>query len=182
MRLVAILSLRYDKETIRKHHKSRSRTPKKSLSINHHGGHMYRKILIAYNGTPESRCALHACIRLAPGAEVEVHLLGVINLATYLMAGEFVAESAITSEKALLEQELTKGHKMLTDVGLNVITHFESGEPINVIGDLVNQLGIDLVIIAHSRKKPMALRWWRGSTDSLLVEKIPCSILVASDC
>ena len=118
---------------------------------------MYRKILIAYNGTPESRCALHACIRLAPGSEVEVHLLGVINLATYLMAGEFVAESAITSEKALLEQELTKGHKLLSDVGLNVITHFESGEPINVISDLVTQLGIDLVIIAHSRKKPLAL-------------------------
>ena len=142
---------------------------------------MYRKILVAYNGTPESRCALHACIRLAPGPEVEVHLLGVINLATYLMAGEFVAESAITAEKALLEQELAKGHKMLSDAGLKVTTHFESGEPINVIGDLVSQLGIELVIIAHSRKKPMALRWWRGSTDSLLVEKVPCSILVAGD-
>ena len=143
---------------------------------------MYKKILVAYNGTPESRCALHACIRLTPAPEVEIHLLCVINLATYLMAGEFVAESAISAEKTLLEEELQKGRKLLNDAGLRVITHFESGEPINVISDLVNQLGIELIIIGHSRKKPLAMRWWRGAVDALLVEKVPCSILVAADC
>ncbi|MFC5475853.1 universal stress protein [Paraherbaspirillum soli] len=142
---------------------------------------MYRKILVAYNGTPESRSALHACIRLTPGPEIEIHLLGVINLATYLMTGEFVAESAIRAEKHLLEQELARGHKLLTDAGLHPIDHFESGEPVNVISDLVGKLGIELVIVGHSRKKPLAMRWWRGSVDSLLVEKVPCSILVATD-
>ncbi|AMO96825.1 universal stress family protein [Collimonas fungivorans] len=142
---------------------------------------MYRKILVAYNGTPESRSALYSCIQLAPGPDVEVHLLGVINLATYLMAGEFVAESAIRAEKTLLEQELIKGHKLLSDAGIKAVDHFESGEPVNVISDLVSKLAIDLVIVGHSRKKPMATRWWRGSVDTLLVEKVPCSVLVATD-
>ncbi|HEV2041033.1 MAG TPA: universal stress protein, partial [Casimicrobiaceae bacterium] len=35
---------------------------------------MYRKILVAYNGTPESRLALDEAIRLAPDTSVEVHL------------------------------------------------------------------------------------------------------------
>ncbi len=144
---------------------------------------MYKKILVAYNGTPESRCALHACIRLAPSPEVEVHLLCVINLSTYLMAGEFVAESAITAEKTLLKEELEKGQKLLRDAGIVKVTaHFESGEPVNVISDLVEQLKIELIIIGHSRKKPLAMRWWRGKTDAMLVGKVPCSILVAADC
>ncbi|MEY3264390.1 MAG: hypothetical protein RL717_1867, partial [Pseudomonadota bacterium] len=36
---------------------------------------MYQTILVAYNGTPESRVALQECIRLAPNPENIVHLL-----------------------------------------------------------------------------------------------------------
>ena len=35
---------------------------------------MYRKILVAYNGAPESRLALDEAVRIAPDASVEVHL------------------------------------------------------------------------------------------------------------
>lgn len=142
---------------------------------------MYQKILIAYNGTPESRSALHACIRLAPTPDVEIHLLYVVDLSTYLMAGEFVAESTIRTEKILMEQELNQGCQLLESAGFNITPHFESGEPVNVIADLIDKLHIELVIIGHSRKKPLAMRWWRGKMGSLLIEKTPCSILVAAD-
>ena len=46
---------------------------------------------------------------------------------------------------------------------------------------LVESLGIDLVIVGHRRSKKFALRWWRGSVDSLLMERVHCSILVAGD-
>jgi hypothetical protein len=35
---------------------------------------MYRKILIAYNGTPESQIALGECIRLAPGSSADIFI------------------------------------------------------------------------------------------------------------
>jgi len=54
------------------------------------------------------------------------------------------------------------------------------GEPVSVIEELAHDLQVDLVIVGHSRQKPVALRWWRGSTDTLLVEKLRCSLLVAS--
>lgn len=69
---------------------------------------------------------------------------------------------------------------MLTNAGLNVIPHLEIGEPVSVIEELAHELKVELVIVGHSRQKPMALRWWRGSTDTLLVEKLKCSLLVAS--
>lgn len=146
---------------------------------------MYRRILVAYNGTPESRLALHECIRLAPGPAAEIHLLAVITPIPFLLAGEFAAAvPSIEEEEAerrAMEQVLESGRSLLADAGLNTITHLEVGEPVNVIADMVNQSAIELVIVGHSRQKPFAMRWWRGSMDAMLVEKIRCSILVATD-
>jgi nucleotide-binding universal stress UspA family protein len=141
---------------------------------------MYQKILIAYNGTPESRSALDECIRLAPPVSTEIHLLVVLNLTQFVAVGEFVAEAAITAEKQRMEDELAAGHALLAAAGLNVTGHLEVGEPVNVIAELTDRLGIQLVIVGHSRLQPLAMRWWRGSVDASLLEKIRCSLLVAA--
>lgn len=148
---------------------------------------MYRKILVAYNGTSESRSALHECIRLAPTETAEVHLLVVVNPPPSLLVGEYAAaavlnvEEEIVAEKQKMEHELSMGHALLKDAGLKVINHLEVGEPVTVIGTLVDKLGIELVIVGHSRHKSFAMRWWRGALDALLVEKVRCSVLVATD-
>lgn len=146
---------------------------------------MYRNILVAYNGTPESRLALKECIRLAPGPEAQIHLLGVVTPAPILLAGEFVAAVPTIeeeqAEKDAMAEVLSIGRKLLVDAGLRVTTHLEVGEPVNVIADAVNKFGIELVIVGHSRQKPFAMRWWRGSMDAVLVDKIRCSLLVAAD-
>jgi nucleotide-binding universal stress UspA family protein len=147
---------------------------------------MYKKILVAYNGTPESRFALQECIRLAPGPSAEIHLLVVVSPPPYLLVGEFAAaavlsvEEGLMAEKQKMELEIAHGQSLLAAAGLNVISHLEVGEPVNVIEELARTLGIELVILGHSAHKPWAMRWWRGSIDSLLVEKVRCSILVAA--
>lgn len=148
---------------------------------------MYRKILVAYNGSPESRSALQECIRLAPDPSAEIHLLAVVNPPQSVVIGEYAmvsmlgVEEEIVAEKEKMERELTNGHAFLQQAGLVVQTHIEVGEPVPMIAELVEQLGIELVIVGHSRLQSLAMRWWRGSTDTLLVEKIRCSLLVASD-
>ena len=146
---------------------------------------MYRNILVAYNGTPESRLALHECIRLAPGSSANIHLLAVITPIPFLLAGEFAAAvPSIDEEEAerrAMEQVLESGRALLADAGLKVTTHLEVGEPINIIADMVAKTATELVIVGHSRQKPFAMRWWRGSLDAVLVEKIRCSVLVAAD-
>lgn len=148
---------------------------------------MYSKILVAYNATAESRLALRECIRLDPGQNAEIHLLMVITPAPYLLVGEFAAaavmnmEEELAAERKKSEDEVLEGRRLLLDAGLNAFTHVEVGEPVDVIQSTVAKLGIDLVIVGHSRQKPLALRWWRGSVDAILVEKIRCSLLVAAD-
>ena len=147
---------------------------------------MYQTILVAYNGTPESRVALQECLRLRPPPSAAIHLLAVVSPPPYLLVGEFAAaavlsvEEGLTVEKEKMTKELEAGAAMLTESGLNVIPHLEVGEPVSVIEQLAHELQVELVIVGHSRQKPMALRWWRGSTDTLLVEKLRCSLLVAS--
>ena len=148
---------------------------------------MYRKILVAYNGTVESRSALEECVRLAPGPLAEIHLLVVVNPPPSLLVGEYAAaaiinvEEELIAEKQKMERELAAGRALLTSAGLSVITHLEVGEPVNIIKELVEKLKIELVIVGPSRHKPLAMRWWRGSIDAVLVEKIRCSLLVAAD-
>lgn len=146
---------------------------------------MYRKILVAYNGTPESRLALEECIRLGPGNAAQIHLLAVAMPMPIVLAGEFVAAVPTVdeedAERKAMGEVLDAGRALLSEAGLAVVSHLEVGEPVNVIAELVERFGIDLVIVGHSRHKPLALRWWRGTTDSVLVDKVRCSVLVAAD-
>jgi nucleotide-binding universal stress UspA family protein len=148
---------------------------------------MYKQILVAYNGTPESQVALRECLRLSLPATASVHLLAVVSPPPYLLVGEFAAAAVLSVEEGLaierekMAKELEAGAAMLAGGGLSVTPHLEVGEPVSVIEELANDLKVELVIVGHSRHKPLALRWWRGSTDTLLVEKLRCSLLVASE-
>jgi len=143
---------------------------------------MYRKILVAYNGAPESRLALDEAVRIAPNASVEVHLAAVVHYpSAYLLAGEYVPEVALADEREHMEADLRTAHGLLAAKGINVIDHLVVGEPVDVLTKLVAELGIDLLILGHPRSKSFALRWWRGSVDAILIERVRCSILVAAD-
>ena len=143
---------------------------------------MYRKILVAYNGAPESRLALDEAVRIAPDASVEVHLAAVVHYpSAYVLAGEYVPEVALADEREHMEADLRTAHGLLAAKGINVIDHLVVGEPVDVLTKLVAELGIDLLILGHPRSKSFALRWWRGSVDAILIERVRCSILVAAD-
>jgi nucleotide-binding universal stress UspA family protein len=142
---------------------------------------VYRKILVAYNGAPESQAALEEAVRLAAGEEVEVHVAAVMNTAAYLVAGEYVPEMTLAAGRDELEADVKEAESSLKARGLQVRSHLVIGEPVDVIARLVDTLGVDLLILGHSRAKSFAMRWWRGSVDTMLIERVRCSILIAAD-
>ncbi|HZQ60021.1 MAG TPA: universal stress protein [Casimicrobiaceae bacterium] len=141
----------------------------------------YRKILVAYNGAPESRAALEEAARIAGGEAMEVHVAAVMNTAAYLVAGEYVPEMTLAAGREELESDVKEAEAKLKERGLNVRSHLVIGEPVDVIARLVDSLGVDLLILGHSRAKSFAMRWWRGSVDALMIERVRCSILIAAD-
>ncbi|WP_211467995.1 universal stress protein [Collimonas silvisoli] len=140
---------------------------------------MYKKILVAYDGTPESESALHECIQINPPPSTEVHLLAVIQLSPHAMAGGYAPEIEVAAKRQIMEPVLERGRALMAAAGLNVVPHLQMGEPVDVIGALADALEIDLIIVGHSHRKAFAMRWWRGSMDALLVERVKASILVA---
>jgi len=143
---------------------------------------MYQKILVAFDGSPESRLAVDECSHLMQVSGRQIHLVCVLHdPSPYLLAGEFVPEPALAIDRSRMEADLNGAAAMLTERGFAVTTHLQDGEPVDVISRLVESLRIDLVIVGHRRSKKFALRWWRGSVDSLLVERVRCSILIAGE-
>jgi len=143
---------------------------------------MYQKILVAFDGSPESRLAVDECSHLMQVSGRQIHLVCVLHdPSPYLLAGEFVPEPALAIDRSRIEADLNGAAAMLTERGFAVTTHLQDGEPVDVISRLVETLRIDLVIVGHRRTKKFALRWWRGSVDSLLIERVRCSILIAGE-
>jgi nucleotide-binding universal stress UspA family protein len=143
---------------------------------------MYRKILVAFDGSPESRLAVDECSNLMQVSGRDIHLVCVLHdPSPYLLAGEFVPEPALAIDRSRMQADLNEAAARLTQRGFSVTTHLEDGEPVDVISRMVDALGIDLVIVGHRRSKKFALRWWRGTVDSMLVDRVHCSILVAGD-
>jgi nucleotide-binding universal stress UspA family protein len=143
---------------------------------------MYRKILVAFDGSPESRLAVDECSHLMQVSEREIHLVCVLHdPSPYLLAGEFVPEPALAIDRSRMDADLKEAAATLTQRGFSVTTHLQDGEPVDVIARMVEALQIDLVIVGHRRTRKFALRWWRGSVDSMLMERVRCSILVAGE-
>jgi len=143
---------------------------------------MYQKILVAFDGSPESRLAIDECSHLTQVSGREIHVVCVLHdPSPYLLAGEFVPEPALAIDRSRMEDDLKEAAGSLAQRGFAVTTHLQDGEPVDVIARMVESLGIDLVIVGHRRSKKFALRWWRGSVDSMLIERVRCSILVAGE-
>lgn len=145
---------------------------------------MYKKILMAYNGTEEGRSALLECAELAAFANAETHLLAVATMPSSMFLTEgFVPEELIDQEKERMQGVLEQGLSMLSERGFAVTGHLAVGEPVEEISRLASELHCDLIVVGHRQQHSFAARWWRGSVGASLLDHAPCSLLVTmSNC
>jgi nucleotide-binding universal stress UspA family protein len=141
---------------------------------------MFKKILLAYNGTREGKSALLACAEIAAFAKSETHLLAVATMPTSMFITEgYLSEELLEAEKKHGQEVLDEGIGQLTQMGFAVTGHLEIGEPVEEICRLASELKADLIIIGHQQKAPVTSRWWRGSVGRVLLDHAPCSVYIA---
>lgn len=139
---------------------------------------MFKKILMAYNGSREGRTALLACDAIASFTKAETHLLAVAGMPSSMFLTEgFLPEELLEEEKKRAREVLDEGVAQLKDHGFSVSGHLAVGEPIEEIVRLATELGADLIVIGHEQKG--IARWWRGSVGKSLIDFAPCSVFVA---
>jgi len=141
---------------------------------------MYKRILLAYDGSDAGQKALLDCLDLAQWSQSEVVLIAVMPSAM-----SFVGLEGGVYDMELEEREKRK-HQAVLDDGLRRLAsagHAARGEVI--VGEAVEEITryarkieANLIVVGHKHLDSWAARWWRGSISGALIEHSPCSVLV----
>ena len=141
---------------------------------------MYKRILMAYDGSEAGQRALLDCRELAQWSGSEVVLVAVMPS---MIA--FVGLEGGVYDAELEERERQKYDAVLQD-GLTRLqaSGFQAGRGVVVTGDAIEEItkqaravGADLIVVGHKHINSWAARWWRGSISGALIEHAPCSVL-----
>ena len=140
---------------------------------------MYKRILLAYDGSDEGRGALSECGDLAVLLNAQVHLLAVIPSYAGLMVAEgMIVEDNYDHERKRFEDVLDEGIASLRARGYSAEGQVAHGEPVDEICARAKQLKADLICVGHRHANTWAQRWWRGSLGKVLMDHAPCSVLI----
>jgi nucleotide-binding universal stress UspA family protein len=135
---------------------------------------MYRKVLLAYDGSIEGRRALREGAKLAQLCRAEVFLLAVVELSSIVTPD---AGLTIAIDEENYKATLAEGVERLKALGFSPVARLETGDPGQKIADVAEEIGAQLVVVGHRSQGPLA-RWWFGSVGSYLVKRLRCSVLV----
>ena len=138
---------------------------------------MYKKVLLAYDGSIEGRRALREGARIAQLCRSEVFLLAVVELSS-IMTPDAGLTISIDEQNANYTAILAEGVARLEALGFSPTSRLEMGDAGQKIADVAEEIEAHLVVVGHRPQGPLA-RWWFGSVGSYLVKRLRCSVLVA---
>lgn len=148
---------------------------------------MYKRILMAYDGTELGQKVLLECQDLMQWTGAALTLVAVMPHYTDFISAEsgFYDPTSAEREKELHKrsmeqglQALESGLKKLGAAGFKATGEVLVGETIDQICKQADKIEADLIIVGHKHLDGWAARWWRGSSTSSLVEHARCSVLV----
>jgi nucleotide-binding universal stress UspA family protein len=137
---------------------------------------MYKRVLLAYDGSIEGRRALREGAKLAQLCRAEVFLLAVVEISS-IMTPEAGLTVPIELQTADYQTILAEGIERLRALGFSPHSRLEVGDAGQKIAEVAEEIGAHLVVVGHRPQGRLA-RWF-GSVGSYLVKRLRCSVLVA---
>jgi nucleotide-binding universal stress UspA family protein len=139
---------------------------------------MYKRILLAYDGSVEGRTALREGALLARQCGADVFLLSVlVDTGTLLLPEAGLAGAFVHMEDDFTDI-LNEGVARLRKLGFDPTAKLVRGQPAEEIGNVARQIGADLIVVGHRRQSAFD-RWWSGPKGAYLMDYTDCSLLVA---
>lgn len=144
------------------------------------------KVILATDGTAESRAAEEMTRNLAFGPGDVLEIVTVIDMAVPLAFDSFVGYLPNTAEiekvarenaEAVLEETRKKVAEHVTDPDVRITTDILIGSPESRIVEKAEEMGADLIVVGSHGYN----RWERlllGSVSDSVVHHAPCSVLV----
>ena len=141
---------------------------------------MYKRILLAYDGSEAGQKALLDCREIANWNQASISLVAVMSLSVGVMGieGGYYSTEMIDQERQKYQQTLKAGVRRLAEAGYQAHGEVLVGDVVQEVTRCAKTLGADLIVVGHRHLDNWAARWWRGSVSSALIEHAPCSVLV----
>ncbi|HET7731395.1 MAG TPA: universal stress protein [Usitatibacter sp.] len=141
---------------------------------------MYKRILLAYDGSESGQKALLESREVAQWSNSEIRLVAVMPPpAAYVGAEGGVYDAGYEKqERERYEAVLAEGLQRLVDAGHNAKGEVVVGEPVAEISRYAAEIAADLIVVGHRHLDSWAQRWWRGSVSKAIIEHAPCNVLV----
>ena len=139
----------------------------------------YRKILVAYDGSPSARNALSLASQLARGDKSWIKVLAVVP--PYQGDLELIGVSDIKEAIAGPGQEMLAEARNLADrEGISILTNLEQGEPYEQIVQVAEEENCDLIIMGRRGKNKME-RELMGSVTARVIGHTGKDVLVTPE-
>jgi nucleotide-binding universal stress UspA family protein len=138
---------------------------------------MYRRILVANDGSDGAFKALTAALRLASETQAELHMVSVAQINSMPTA---IAEVDLEREVGgrRFGPAIERAKRLAAFRGLEIECHVLFGSPILRIADFAAAHSFDLLVVGATEHSPLYRRIV-GSTTDQLVSHAPCAVLVA---
>jgi nucleotide-binding universal stress UspA family protein len=137
---------------------------------------MFRKIVIANDGSQGATQALSFAIRLAKAHGSDLHMISVEELPQFPASVDEVIEEKADANQffaAVLAQAKSQAEAQ----GTKLSTHIITGHAVRTIVEFVERERADLLVVGYMGHSALYNRLI-GSTTDRLVELAPCAVLV----
>lgn len=137
---------------------------------------MYKKILIANDGSPGAAKALAVAFDLATRLKAELHMIAVEELPHFPTTIDELVEEKLDADhryKSVVDRALQEAKARQLKLEVHLIT----GHPVVTIAEFIEQEFFDLLVIGFMGHSALYHRLV-GSTTDRLVELAHCSVLV----
>ncbi len=139
---------------------------------------MFKRVVLAYDGSLEGAVALREGAVLAKRNGARVFILSVVPESAGMRMAEGVHGGVVAHQTSTYEEVLQRGVARLKALGFDPVGRLVAGDPAREIGRFAKEVKADLVVVGH-RRKSMLDRWWSGASGSYISDHLHCSLLIA---
>ncbi|MGO8954574.1 MAG: universal stress protein [Rhodomicrobium sp.] len=137
---------------------------------------MFKKILVANDGSDGAARALSAAIKLAKEHGAELHMISVEEMPRFPASVDEVIEEKEEANH-VYEAVMSRAVAQAQAEGVKLAAHVLAGHPVSTIADFVEREGFGLLVVGYMGHSALYNRII-GSTTDRLVEHAPCNVLV----
>lgn len=136
---------------------------------------MFKKILIAYDGSSYARRAFEVGLETARLHKAEVLVLSIVQIPEPAMIYE--TSELLDDAQEHYEKDFAALHAAARETGVALHTLIVAGHVADQIVQHANDESADLIVMGH-RGKSLIERWLLGSVSKRVVSYAHCSVLI----